>query len=109
MAFAITEPDAGSDVANLTCEAKLSEDGKHYIVNGEKKWITNGIWCDYFTTAVRTGGPGMNGVSVLLIERDQRIGNVLECAQHRLFVLRHGRVVGGLVLMLAGDQCTAVE
>lgn len=35
--LAITEPDAGSDVANLTCEAKLSEDGKHYIVNGEKK------------------------------------------------------------------------
>ncbi|KAK4447738.1 acyl-CoA dehydrogenase/oxidase [Podospora aff. communis PSN243] len=68
--LAITEPDAGSDVANLTCEAKLSEDGKHYIVNGEKKWITNGIWCDYFTTAVRTGGPGMNGVSLLLIERD---------------------------------------
>ncbi|KAF2741901.1 acyl-CoA dehydrogenase NM domain-like protein, partial [Sporormia fimetaria CBS 119925] len=67
--LAITEPDAGSDVANLTCEAKLSEDGKHYIVNGEKKWITNGIWSDYFTTAVRTGGPGMNGVSVLLIER----------------------------------------
>ena len=68
--LAITEPDAGSDVANLTCEAKLTEDGKHYIVNGEKKWITNGIWCDYFTTAVRTGGPGMNGVSVLLIERE---------------------------------------
>ncbi|KAL9630208.1 MAG: hypothetical protein Q9164_006536 [Protoblastenia rupestris] len=68
--LAITEPDAGSDVANLTCEAKLTEDGKHYIVNGEKKWITNGIWCDYFTTAVRTGGPGMNGVSALLIERD---------------------------------------
>jgi len=67
--LAITEPDAGSDVANLTCEAKLSEDGKHYILNGEKKWITNGIWSDYFTTAVRTGGPGMNGVSVLLIER----------------------------------------
>lgn len=70
--LAITEPDAGSDVANLTCEAKLSEDGKHYIVNGEKKWITNGIWCDYFTTAVRTGDEksGMNGISVLLIERD---------------------------------------
>ncbi|KAI1162762.1 acyl-CoA dehydrogenase/oxidase [Nemania serpens] len=68
--LAITEPDAGSDVANLTCEAKLSEDGKHYIVNGEKKWITNGIWANYFTTAVRTGGEGMNGVSLLLIERD---------------------------------------
>ena len=51
--LAITEPDAGSDVANLTCEAKLSEDGKHYIVNGEKKWITNGIWCDYFVSHPR--------------------------------------------------------
>lgn len=68
--LAITEPDAGSDVANLGCEAKLSEDGKHYIVNGEKKWITNGIMADYFTTAVRTGKDGMNGVSVLLIERE---------------------------------------
>lgn len=67
--LAITEPDAGSDVANLTCEAKLTPDGKHYIVNGEKKWITNGIWCDYFTTAVRTGGEGAGGVSLLLIER----------------------------------------
>lgn len=67
--LAITEPDAGSDVANLTCEAKLTEDKKHYIVNGEKKWITNGVWSEYFTTAVRTGGPGTGGVSVLLIER----------------------------------------
>jgi len=65
----ITEPDAGSDVANLTCEAKKTEDGKFFIVNGEKKWITNGIWSDYFTVAVRTGGPGMGGISVLLIER----------------------------------------
>ena len=71
--LAITEPDAGSDVANLTCEAKLSDDGKHYIVNGEKKWITNGIYCDYFTTAVRTGGEGMNGISALLIERTEGV------------------------------------
>ena len=71
--LAITEPDAGSDVANLTCEAKLSDDGKHYIVNGEKKWITNGIWSDYFTTAVRTGGEGMDGVSLLLIERGEGV------------------------------------
>jgi alkylation response protein AidB-like acyl-CoA dehydrogenase len=67
--LAITEPDAGSDVANLTCTAKLTPDGKHYIVNGEKKWITNGLLADYFTTAVRTGGPGMNGVSLLCIEK----------------------------------------
>jgi alkylation response protein AidB-like acyl-CoA dehydrogenase len=38
-----------------------------------KKWITNGIWCDYFTTAVRTGGSGMNGVSLLLIERGEGV------------------------------------
>ena len=44
-------------------------DGKHYIVNGEKKWITNGIFADYFTVAVRTGGEGMNGLSLLLIEK----------------------------------------
>ncbi|CAG8394437.1 unnamed protein product [Penicillium salamii] len=68
--LAITEPDAGSDVASLGCEAKLTEDGKHYIVNGEKKWITNGVYADYFTTAVRTGKDGMNGLSVLLIERE---------------------------------------
>lgn len=65
----ITEPRGGSDVANLETSAIKTPDGKHYIVNGEKKWITNGIWSDFFTVAVRTGGPGMNGVSVLLIER----------------------------------------
>ncbi|KAI5808680.1 putative acyl-CoA dehydrogenase [Peziza echinospora] len=68
--LAITEPDAGSDVANLGCTAEKTADGKHYIVNGEKKWITNGIWADYFTVAVRTGGPGMGGISILLIEKD---------------------------------------
>jgi alkylation response protein AidB-like acyl-CoA dehydrogenase len=67
--LAITEPWAGSDVANIRTEAKKTPDGKHYIVNGEKKWITNGVFADYFTVAVRTGGPGMNGVSLLLLER----------------------------------------
>jgi alkylation response protein AidB-like acyl-CoA dehydrogenase/cytochrome b involved in lipid metabolism len=65
----ITEPYAGSDVANLKTEAKKTPDGRYYIVNGEKKWITNGIFADYFTVAARTGGPGMNGISLLLIER----------------------------------------
>jgi alkylation response protein AidB-like acyl-CoA dehydrogenase len=67
--LAITEPYAGSDVANLKCEAKLTPDGQHYIVNGEKKWITNGVFADYFTVAVRTGGEGMSGISMLLVER----------------------------------------
>lgn len=67
--LAITEPFAGSDVANIQCTAKLTPDGKHYIVNGIKKWITNGTFADYFTTAVRTGGKGIGGISLLLIER----------------------------------------
>ncbi|CAG8575653.1 2229_t:CDS:2 [Funneliformis caledonium] len=68
--LAITEPYAGSDVANIKTEAKLTADGKHYIVNGEKKWITNGVFAHYFTVAVRTGGSGMGGISLLLIDRD---------------------------------------
>jgi len=64
----ITEPTAGSDVANLKTTARL--EGDHYILNGEKKWITNGIFAKYFTVACRTGGPGMGGISLLLVERD---------------------------------------
>ena len=58
---------AGSDVANLKCTAKL--EGDHYILNGEKKWITNGIFADYFTVACRTGKPGVGGISLLLVEK----------------------------------------
>jgi alkylation response protein AidB-like acyl-CoA dehydrogenase len=68
--LAITEPSCGSDVRNLTTTAEKTIDGSKYIVNGEKKWITNGIFSDYFMTAVRTGGPGAEGVSMLLIPRD---------------------------------------
>lgn len=39
--LAITEPFVGSDVAGIRTTAKLSDDGKHFIVNGTKKWITN--------------------------------------------------------------------
>mmetsp|Transcript_9636 Transcript_9636/g.19983 ORF Transcript_9636/g.19983 Transcript_9636/m.19983 type:complete len:464 (-) Transcript_9636:544-1935(-) len=65
----ITEPGAGSDVANIQCTAK--DMGDHYIVDGNKKWITNGIYADYFTVAVRTGPPGSahKGISMLLLER----------------------------------------
>ncbi|KAG0123979.1 acyl-CoA dehydrogenase/oxidase [Tuber indicum] len=55
--IAITEPGTGSDVAGIERTAVKSADGKEYIVNGSKKWITNGIWADFATTAVRTGGP----------------------------------------------------
>lgn len=56
---------AGSDVANIQTTAKRQ--GDHYVVNGAKKWITNGIWADYCTAAVRTGGPGRMGISLLVI------------------------------------------
>ncbi|MFN9906215.1 MAG: acyl-CoA dehydrogenase family protein [bacterium] len=69
--LAISDENAGSDVAGLTCTAKLSECGKFYIVNGTKKWITNGNFADYFVTAVRTGEAGILGISMLLIERSE--------------------------------------
>lgn len=65
--IAITEPDAGSDIANLQTTAKRSMDGKFYILNGTKKWITNGLWSDYASMCVRTGQPGPGGLSVLLV------------------------------------------
>ncbi|KAF2767948.1 acyl-CoA dehydrogenase [Teratosphaeria nubilosa] len=64
--IAITEPDAGSDVANIQTTAVKSKDGKKYIVNGTKKWITNGVWSDYASMAVRTGGPGSGGISMIV-------------------------------------------
>mmetsp|Transcript_29302 Transcript_29302/g.95496 ORF Transcript_29302/g.95496 Transcript_29302/m.95496 type:complete len:523 (-) Transcript_29302:1361-2929(-) len=69
--LAISEPFAGSDVANIRCTATKTPCGQFYIVNGVKKWITNGSFADYFVTAVRTGGPGMGGISLLLIERSE--------------------------------------
>jgi alkylation response protein AidB-like acyl-CoA dehydrogenase len=69
--LAVTEPDAGSDVRNVKTTAEKSADGKHYIVNGSKKWITNGMFSDYFMTLVRTGGPGAAGLSMLLIPRSE--------------------------------------
>mmetsp|Transcript_100814 Transcript_100814/g.252741 ORF Transcript_100814/g.252741 Transcript_100814/m.252741 type:complete len:517 (-) Transcript_100814:110-1660(-) len=72
-ALAISEPFAGSDVAALKCTAQLTPDGKHYIVNGIKKWITEGMYADYFVTAVRTGSSGAGGISMLLIERGEGV------------------------------------
>jgi acyl-CoA dehydrogenase len=65
--IAITEPTAGSDVANIATTATKSEDGKFYIISGTKKWITNGIWSDTAAMAVRTGGPGANGLSMIQV------------------------------------------
>jgi len=63
--LAITEPSGGSDVANI--KTKAVKDGDNYIVNGAKTFITDGLRSDWLTTAVRTGGEGVNGVSLLAI------------------------------------------
>ncbi|KAF2018350.1 acyl-CoA dehydrogenase family protein [Aaosphaeria arxii CBS 175.79] len=69
MCLAITEAFAGSDVAGLRTTAEKTPDGKHYIVRGTKKWITNGMWCDYFVTGCKTE----KGFSVLLIPRQEGV------------------------------------
>ncbi|TCP41640.1 acyl-CoA dehydrogenase [Tamaricihabitans halophyticus] len=65
--LAVTEPDGGSDVAGLRTTAH--RDGDDYVVNGAKTFITSGVRADFVTTAVRTGGSGAEGISLLVIER----------------------------------------
>jgi acyl-CoA dehydrogenase len=66
-ALGVTEPQGGSDVANIRTTAVLH--GDHYVVNGAKTFITSGVRADFVTTAVRTGGSGYPGVSLLVIEK----------------------------------------
>ncbi len=65
--LAVTEPGGGSDVAAIRTRAR--RDGDHYVVNGSKTYITSGVRSDFITTAVRTGGPGHDGISLLLIDK----------------------------------------
>ncbi len=66
-ALAITEPNGGSDVANI--KTRAVSDGDFYRVSGAKTFITSGIRADYYTVAVRTGGEGYGGISLLLMEK----------------------------------------
>jgi alkylation response protein AidB-like acyl-CoA dehydrogenase len=61
-----------SDVANIQTTAEKTKDGKYYVVNGYKKWITGMPWATHMTTAVRTGGPGMRGISVIVIPTNSK-------------------------------------
>ena len=65
--LAIPEPGGGSDVGHLRTTATRS--GDQYIVNGAKTYITSAVRADFVVTAVRTGGPGAAGVSLLLVEK----------------------------------------
>jgi acyl-CoA dehydrogenase len=67
-ALGITEPGGGSDVAAV--QTRAVRDGDHYVVNGAKTFITSGTRANFVTTAVRTGGEGHGGISMLLIDSD---------------------------------------
>lgn len=90
-AFALTEPGSGSDVANSTLTA--TRDGDHYVLNGEKTWISNGGIADVYTLFARTGeAPGAKGLSAFIVTPDivgfeiaQRLDTI---APHPLATLR---------------------
>ena len=69
-ALAVTEPDAGSDVAAIRTRAV--GDGGDYVINGAKTFITNGTIADFITTAVRTGGAGHGGLSLIIVPADTK-------------------------------------
>jgi acyl-CoA dehydrogenase len=90
-AFALTEPSSGSDVANSTMTA--TEDGDHFILNGEKTWISNGGIADVYTLFARTGeAPGAKGLSAFVIPAGLKGFEVAErletIAPHPLALLR---------------------
>jgi acyl-CoA dehydrogenase len=66
-AFALSEPEAGSDVAAMQCSA--TEDGDAYVLNGEKTWISNGGIADFYVLFARTGeAPGSRGISAFIVD-----------------------------------------
>lgn len=67
-ALAITEPGGGSDVARLACTAR--REGEQWVIDGEKTFITSGVRADWITLAVRTGGKGAAGISLIAVPGD---------------------------------------
>ena len=68
-AFALSEPDAGSDVAAMACEARV--EGDTVVLNGEKTWISNGGIADFYVVFARTGeAPGSRGISAFIVDAD---------------------------------------
>lgn len=66
--FGLTEPDTGSDAGNL--KTRAVRDGGHYVLNGQKMFITNATWAGLCLVFARTGGPGPKGVSAFLVPTD---------------------------------------
>jgi acyl-CoA dehydrogenase len=107
-AFALTEPQSGSDVANSTMTATM--DGDHYVLNGEKTWISNGGIADIYTVFARTGeAPGAKGLSAFVVPADTKGLNIAErldtIAPHPLATLRfeNCRIPKSSLLGKSGD------
>jgi acyl-CoA dehydrogenase len=67
-AFALSEPEAGSDVAALQCAAR--EDGDGFVLDGSKTWISNGGIADFYVVFARTGEAGSRGISTFIVDAD---------------------------------------
>jgi acyl-CoA dehydrogenase len=65
-ALGVTEPSGGSDVARLRTTAR--REGDEYVINGQKTFITSGMRADFVAVAARTGGEGLGGISLILVE-----------------------------------------
>jgi acyl-CoA dehydrogenase family protein 9 len=102
-AFALTEREAGSDAANVQMQAHPSEDGSHYILNGEKRYITNAAIAQVLTVMARTPMPGSDktAITAFLVTPDMPGFEILEARMPKLgirgtatgrFVLRNVRV-----------------
>ena len=94
-AFALSEPDAGSDVAAMQCSATVV-DGS-YVLNGEKTWISNGGIADFYVVFARTGeAPGARGISAFIVDADSQGLEITEridvVAPHPLATLRFNQV-----------------
>ncbi len=85
-AFALTEPEAGSDAANVQTAAVPSADGSHYVLNGQKRYITNGSIADVLTVMARTPVPGRDGthVTAFLVTPDMPGFRVVEPRMQKL-------------------------
>jgi acyl-CoA dehydrogenase len=90
-AFALSEPEAGSDVAAMQCSARL--DGDAYVLDGEKTWISNGGIADFYVLFARTGeAPGARGITAFIVEPDtpgfEIAGRIEAIAPHPLARLK---------------------
>ena len=107
-AFALSEPDAGSDVAAMATTAR--REGDHYVLDGEKTWISNGGIADFYTVFARTGeAPGAKGLSAFVVDANtpglQIAARIEVIAPHPLAQLRFSgcRVNADRLLGRQGD------